>query len=378
MAFALASDIKPEIFDGFLITNNLHNKVFTEFGGVISPSSGGFIPTVKTALFLLGGHTFGEQMKFVDLFQMGSVLYRDNILADIKTAEGDPVVNKLLSLSETALNHLMNGEAVAYEYSPDFPASRLATELAWEDLVLCETTARGLKELLAWPEYGGKLIEELNMNRNIQPGYRALFYGPSGTGKTLTAALLGKRTGKPVYRVDISQMVSKYIGETQKNLEKIFRIAEERDWILFFDEADALFGKRTNVANSNDRAANMETAYLLQRIEVCTNIVILASNLKKNLDEAFTRRFQSIVSFPVPESAQRQRLWEGVFTDDVVLDEEIDFSSLAAAYDLSGGAIVNVARYATLMALSNDTVFISKESILEGVRREYAKQGKTM
>ncbi|MCP3921051.1 MAG: ATP-binding protein [Desulfobacterales bacterium] len=232
--------------------------------------------------------------------------------------------------------------------------------------------------LLAWQEHGQKLIDDLNMKRTIQPGYRALFYGPSGTGKTITASLIGKKTGMPVYRVDISQMVSKYIGETEKNLEKIFNAAEEHNWILFFDEADALFGKRTSIGTSNDKHANQETAYLLQRIETCTNIVILATNLKKNLDEAFTRRFQSIIYFPVPDKKERKRLWEGVFTEDVVLDDEINLEEVAQKYDIAGGSIVNVARFSTLMALSGDTAFISKDSLMEGIKREHAKLGRTI
>lgn len=250
--------------------------------------------------------------------------------------------------------------------------------MEWGDLVLGEATEKNLSELLAWPDHGQKLIEDLNMKRTIQPGYRALFYGPSGTGKTITAALIGKKTGLPVYRVDISQMVSKYIGETEKNLEKIFNTAEEHNWILFFDEADALFGKRTSIGTSNDKYANQETAYLLQRIETCTNIVILATNLKKNLDEAFTRRFQSIIHFPVPDSKERLRLWQGVFTEDVVLDDEINLEEIAEKFDIAGGSIVNVARYSTLMALSRNTAFISRDFLMEGIKREHAKLGRTI
>src|SRR5204863_2251929 len=134
--------------------------------------------------------------------------------------------------------------------------------------------------------------------------------GPPGTGKTLTAGLLGKEFNKDVYRVDLSQIVSKYIGETEKNLSKIFDRAEHKDWILFFDEADALFGKRTNVQSSHDKYANQEVSYLLQRVEDYAGLLILSSNFKNNLDDAFIRRFHEVVHFPLPDARQRLILWE--------------------------------------------------------------------
>ncbi len=134
----------------------------------------------------------------------------------------------------------------------------------------------------------------------IKPGYRVLFYGPSGTGKTLTAALLGKQYGKDLYRIDLSQIVSTFIGETEKNLERVLKRSETKSWIPFFDEADALFGKRTNVQSAHDKYANQEVSYLLQRVEDYPGLLILASNFKNNLDDAFIRRFHSLVHFPCP------------------------------------------------------------------------------
>ena len=144
------------------------------------------------------------------------------------------------------------------------------------------------------------MLIEWQLNRYVSGGYRVLFHGPPGTGKSMTVRLLGKNSGRDVFRVDLSQVVSKYIGETEKNLSRIFDKAELRDWILFFDEADALFGKRTDIKDAHDRFANQEISFLLQRIEDFSGLVILATNLKSNLDEAFLRRFQSVVYFNVP------------------------------------------------------------------------------
>jgi hypothetical protein len=375
---ALTPEVQPELLDVLLIRNGIYEKTFSEFGGVATGSFNGFIPTLKTALFVLGGPRLSDQMKYAALLDKTGKLFTARILKELKTEEGNPALQAPLKLNDSALSFILTGEDVRYEYGADFPARELTTLMDWEDLVLHESTALQLQEILLWPEWGSKLLGDLEMARNIQPGYRALFYGPSGTGKTLTAALLGKKVNKPVYRIDLSQLVSKYIGETEKNLEKIFTAAENRDWILFFDEADALFGKRTAIGSSNDRFANQETSYLLQRIELCNNIVILATNLKTNLDEAYTRRFQSIVYFPIPTEEERLRLWQGAFSHHVSFDEAIDFEAIAKKYDISGGSIVNVVRYATLRAVARGTLEISQDDLMDGVKREYAKLGRTV
>lgn len=375
---ALAPQLQPELLDVFLVRNDFYMKTYSEFGGVTNRSFNGFLPTLKTALFLLGGASLGEQLKYISLFEKNAKLFSSGILKQMAPEEGSPVYQSNLVLSDSALSQILTGQDIRYEFSAEFPARELTTLMEWEDLVLNESTMVQLKELLVWPEYGQRLLEDLEMAKNIQPGYRALFYGPSGTGKTLTAALIGKKVNKPVYRVDLSQLVSKYIGETEKNLEKIFSAAENRDWILFFDEADALFGKRTGISNANDRFANQETAYLLQRIEFCKNLVILATNLKTNMDEAFTRRFQSVVYFPIPSEEDRLRLWQMALSDQVFMEKAIDLREIAKKYDIAGGSIVNVVRYATLMAVAGGTVVITYDNLMDGIRREYAKLGRTL
>lgn len=145
-----------------------------------------------------------------------------------------------------------------------------------------------IKEIETWLKYNDRLLEIWNLKGKIKPGYRVLFHGPPGTGKTLTACLLGKYTNRNVYRIDLSVVVSKYIGETEKNLSRLFDKADKKEWILFFDEADALFGKRTNVSDSHDKYANQEVSYLLQRIESHEGLIILASNMKSNLDTSLS------------------------------------------------------------------------------------------
>jgi SpoVK/Ycf46/Vps4 family AAA+-type ATPase len=182
-----------------------------------------------------------------------------------------------------------------------------------------------------------------------------------------------------VYRIDLSMVVSKYIGETEKNLANVFDQAQHKNWILFFDEADALFGKRTQASSSNDRHANQEISYLLQRVEDYPGIVILATNLKANIDGAFARRFQSLVYFPLPDVMLRQRLWENTLKGKTGnLANGVDLAQLAGEYELSGGAIANVVRYGAINALQMDRDTINREDLVKGVTRELRKEGKTV
>jgi SpoVK/Ycf46/Vps4 family AAA+-type ATPase len=194
----------------------------------------------------------------------------------------------------------------------------------------------------------------------------------------MTACLLGKDTGRDVYRIDLSLVVSKYIGETEKNLSNIFDQAENKQWILFFDEADALFGKRTSVSDAHDRYANQEVSYLLQRIEDYAGLVLLASNQKENMDEAFTRRFDNIINFSLPRPDQRLRIWEQAFAEKSSLAEDVSLKEIAKGYELSGGAIMNAVGYASLMTLKKNSNEISKADLMAGVKKEYQKEGRTI
>jgi SpoVK/Ycf46/Vps4 family AAA+-type ATPase len=181
-----------------------------------------------------------------------------------------------------------------------------------------------------------------------------------------------------VYRIDLSMVVSKYIGETEKNLAGVFDMAENKHWILFFDEADALFGKRTNTSDAHDRHANQEVSYLLQRIEDFPGLVILATNFKSNIDEAFARRFQLTVNFQKPDYEQRLRLWKNAFTPPCELAAEVNLEKLAYEHELTGAAIMNVLRYCSLRALERNATLITLPDILLGIRKEMQKEGKNV
>jgi SpoVK/Ycf46/Vps4 family AAA+-type ATPase len=203
-----------------------------------------------------------------------------------------------------------------------------------------------------------------------------LFYGLPGTGKSLTATLIGQETNHPVYRIDLSSIVSKYIGETQKNLAKIFDRGELNNWILFFDECDAILGSRSNNGSANERGGNQEIAYLLQRIECYKGVILLATNLKENIDDAFLRRFEVSIQFTIPDIPTRIRLWTTIFSNNYSIPDDW-IHNLATTYKLGGGALVNVLRFVALykQQTSNN---LSLDIILEGIRREYNKSGQTL
>jgi hypothetical protein len=376
MMLALAPDLNPSALDIFYTQNRTLDRPFTEFGGIRGRRHVGFIPTIETAFFLLAGGDLKLRLKSAPLFEHLHAFHRSHILdIDFKN-QSEPFASAPLRLHQDVLDMLLLGYEREPEMSVDFPARRIETRMNWEDLVLSSQTRCQLKELRAWLYHGDTLLNHWRMEKYLKPGYRCLFYGPPGTGKTLTACLLGKRLNRSVFRIDLSRLVSKYVGETEKNLEKIFHRAAQRNWILFFDEADALFGKRTEVIDAQDRYANQETAFLLQRLEDCPNTVILASNLKTNIDEAFTRRFQSTVYFPIPAKTERLKLWQQGLGPIPHLESSVDLEQIAQKYELAGGAIINIIRYCALMAVECNSAAISHDDLLLGINREFKKEGR--
>jgi ATP-dependent 26S proteasome regulatory subunit len=247
----------------------------------------------------------------------------------------------------------------------------------WQDVVLPEEEMSILKEIVSTIRGRARVLDEWGLGKKLvpNPGISVLFAGPPGTGKTLSAQVIAAELGLDLYRVDLSTVVSKYIGETEKNLERIFSQAANSNTILFFDEADSIFGKRSEVKDAHDRYANIEVSYLLQRIETYDGVVILASNLRSNLDEAFIRRLQFIVDFPFPDEIQRLSIWRVLFPPGVPRIEPLDFESLASRFRLSGGNIRNVIVNAAFAAASEDTG-VANRHLIHAVRREMQKMGR--
>ncbi|HET9398482.1 MAG TPA: ATP-binding protein, partial [Sphingomicrobium sp.] len=305
LVLALVPHLRPRLLDVFHTRNTTFDRCFTEFGGVRGGPDGDFHPTAETLAFILGGDSIVARLHVVALISPDRKLARNNILHAVQTRPDEDPMKAPLRLPPDMLSTLLLGEASGPAFGAHFPAQRIETTLEWNDLVLHPGTRAQIGEIEAWIAHGQTLMDGWGMKRMLRPGYRCLFYGPPGTGKTMTAMLIGKTTGRPVYRIDLSLVVSKYIGETEKNLARVFDGAQSRGWILFFDEADALFGKRGESKDAHDRYANQEVSFLLQRIETFDGIAILASNLRDNIDQAFARRFETIIHFPVPRPEER-------------------------------------------------------------------------
>jgi hypothetical protein len=377
LMLALAPHIKPHLLDVFYTINQGSQRGFTEFGGIKGQNHGGFLPTGETAAFLLAGDNLANRFQLLEIFGEDHFFRKFNIIRLVPPGADEPLLSGMITLSTEYLNYFTRA-SYQPDYSMNFPAKRITTDQNWEDLVIDGATRADIEEINCWIRHGETLMNSWGMNKKLKPGFRALFYGPPGTGKTLTATLLGKQNNMDVYRIDLSMVVSKYIGETEKNLAVIFDQAENKNWILFFDEADALFGKRTQTSSSNDRYANQEVSYLLQRVEDFSGVTILASNLRANIDEAFSRRIQSMVYFSMPAFDQRLILWKKSFPENTTLEENVNLKKIAADYEMAGGAIINVTRYASLMALNRGDTIIMNADIMTGIRKELAKDGKTM
>ena len=375
---ALVPHLSPEFFNNIIAEYLPNGGDFPEFGGVKGKNHRGILPTGETALYILAGRDIGKRIEVAKLFDEEHLFSKKNVLNIEPVPAGEPKMSGRLVLDDEYVDLFTSGKVSRPKLSSDFPAQRITTNQDWNDLVLKEKTLEEIKELETWLNYNEQLMSDWGMRDKIKPGFRVLFYGPSGTGKTMTTCLLGKYTGRDVYRVDLSMVISKYIGETEKNLSGLFNKAEHKNWILFFDEADSLFGKRTNVRDAHDKYANQEVSYLLQRIEAHNGLVILASNMKGNIDSAFTRRFNAFVEFDPPAHAERLKLWQIYMPKSNKVHKDVRLEELAKNYELTGANIVNCIHYAGLLSIEKGNSMLNKETLLAGIRKEYKKEGRIL
>jgi hypothetical protein len=258
-------------------------------------------------------------------------------------------------------------------------ARKITPRFQWGDIVLPQDQVAILHEIVSTVRERPLVMDTWGVGRKLASsnGVTILFAGPPGTGKTMAAEVIASELGLDLYKIDLSTIVSKYIGETEKNLERIFGEAQSSNAILFFDEADAIFGKRSEVKDAHDRYANIEVSYLLQRMEAYDGVTILATNLRANLDDAFTRRLQHAVDFPFPEEEYRLRIWQTLFPPDVPRQPDLDFAPLAKRFKLAGGNIRNIIVGAAFLAAA-DGGSVTMNHLLHGTRREMQKMGRLM
>lgn len=373
---ALTPHILPDFFLNCIAESYPAGTDLPQFGGVKGKQHRGILPTGETVQFVIGGNNIESRIECIHFFTSTGRFEMDKILYLEPVAQGEPLLSGKILLYPETLYLVTTGIIPPPKMSSQFPAEKLETKLSWEDLILNDTTSEEITELGNWLKYNNTFLEEWDMKNRVKAGYRVLFHGVPGTGKTLTATLLGKYTKRDVYRIDLSTVVSKYIGETEKNLSNLFDKAAHKDWILFFDEADAIFGKRTNVRDAHDKYANQEVSYLLQRVESHPGLVILATNFKDNIDDAFIRRFQSICEFHMPSTIERLQLWNLNLPKKLKIDSDININEIAEKYELSGSNITNIIQYCSLKVLSLKSDVLTSKILKEGIKKEYLKENR--
>ena len=283
------------------------------------------------------------------------------------------------TLEQGALDGAMLAQAARLQVArdPGTLARKLAPLHVWKDLVLPADTLAQLKEICRQARYRHVVFDDWGFDRKLSlgKGLSALFSGPPGTGKTMAVEVIANDLGLELFKIDLSQVVSKYIGETEKSIDRLFAEARAGNAILFFDECDALFGKRTTVQDAHDRYANIEVAYLLQKLDEHEGVSILATNLRQNLDVAFTRRLGFIVDFPFPDEASRRRLWESIWPPKLPRSKDLDLAFMATQFKLPGGAVKNIAVAAAFLAAEQGGD-VKTEHLLWAARREIEKSGR--
>lgn len=377
LILALTPYINTGLLDKLLLKDPSTDRINPLVGGMQAKYGRLFLPTIETFFFLAAGKDLHKRFMLMHLFEQDARLFKGRLL-DFSETKGDVIFNtRLITPTKECLTWCTTGTRYVPPFNNEFPAKEISTSLEWDDLILAPSTKLRLQELLNWLQFKGVLYQS-EYGKHLKPGYRVLFYGSPGTGKSLTASLLGKLTGLPVFRIDLSKIVSKFIGETEKNLARVFDQAEHANWILFFDEADALFGSRTQTSSSNDRYANQEVSYLLQRIEEYPGMVVLASNFKNNIDNAFARRFNEMIHFPLPDVEERKILWGSILPDNVTLENGLTPDVLAKTYKLSGAQINNVISKIAIQNIASNAAAITHSDVRNAVAVELAKEGKTL
>jgi hypothetical protein len=331
-------------------------------------------PTHETALFLAAHGNLTARIQLAQVFEPGHVFYRLSVLDTSSAEPGAPVFSAAYSTATSWRDLFLYGTYRAPRFSPHFPAHLLETPLNWDDLIVTDFTRDKINEAQQSIQAADTLRQAWKLNGIIPQGYRLLLHGDSGQGKTLTATLFGKMLGREVYRIDVSAVASKWVGETMQRLDALFRTAEHKDWILFFDEGDALLQQRSDAGNDSGRYGNMDAAFLLQRIEGFNGIIIVATNLMQNIDRGFIRRFQSTILFKSLDSELQARVWERFWPHN-----QVQFPTLPNAghlylnFPLSPAAICHVIRRASTYAFTNSLSHFPADVFERFVKDEHLK-----
>ena len=369
LLLAIAQYIIPELFIKLKSDNNFYNLV----------------PDLKTGQFHASGETFLKLVASTSLVNkittqhyLGAehLFYTKGVISLGQVETGVSENFGTLIINPTYKDLFMFNEFRIPRFSAEFPANLLETTMNWDDLVLNPHLKTRLAEMRDSLGNKPKLQADPRLAKHAKKGYHCVFQGPSGTGKTLAAKLLGKYLNRKAFGVDLSMIISKYIGDTSKHLASLFNMAEDKGWILFFDEGDVLFGKRADTAKNDDsgtRNSNEVVAFLLQRIEAYKGLVIISTNLYKNMDAAFARRFELTLNFDILEKPLAVQFWQDNMPQNATLDKRLDLYKLVSDYPLTQAQIVSVIGRAWLMALNRNEELLKIDDLTLCIKDELIK-----
>jgi hypothetical protein len=334
------------------------------------------LPTAETALFVLAGDDFLKRAELSHCFDPDHLFYKESVLDLGTVTTGESSYNGVISITPFFRDLFLYGQSKPPRFSAAFPAELISSKLDWPDMILNPDTAEMLDEAKAFVLDYHTMSRELNLWKHSRPGCRLLFFGESGTGKTLAATLLGKELKRDVYRVDLSAVVSKYVGETSQRLEALLTTAERKNWVLFFDEGDALFGQRSNAGDehtSTSHYANQEIAFLLQRIEHFDGIIIVATNLVKNIDDAFIRRFEVSVNFRIPDAERQVMVWQRNLSPLLPLANEALLPGLIKNYSLAPASIIKIIQRMYILSRKKQLSQVQSSDLERCIKDEYVR-----
>jgi hypothetical protein len=368
LLLALAPHVCPQLLDLFFLRNTNYDRGFTQFGGLKGYNHAGFIPTVETALFLLAGENLEKRFQLLSLFSDHHYFQKNKILLLGSITSGEPSASRMLSVSDEYLHHFISNEMNKSVGSAIFPAQLVTTNLEWEDLVLADEIIDQVMQIRAWITHGHQLMEEWGMKKWLKPGYRAVFYGVAGTGKTLTAALLGKTAGLDVCKIDLSIFRSGHNHEIKQFISDLIDQAQRKNWILLFDLGDDSYSEKSLAVNNGYQQPQfIQLPFLLRSLENFSGVAIFIADLSTPLNKCFYSGLQSVIHFPVPSFRERKALWLQAFSKNTSLQKELHFDEIASRYEITGGAIMEVSRQAMLRALQRGDQTIQLNDLLKSL-----------
>ena len=373
LALAISPHYFPEVFERILQMRDEKGFLKPHFGGQYNAVTNQFTPTYFTALFLLSGNNLSLRGKYVAVLQKAHPLLQQQILYQGQLQnEEQQFMQSVIELDSSYYDYFTKGIPPRLDHGQHFAATLNASKLIKEDVILEETVAAQIKPI----DNYAQIIDSDFFNstpHKFKKGFIALFYGSPGTGKTLLASILANSYGLDMYHVDLSNVVSRYVGEAEKKLEIIFNRLQGKNCMLFFDEADALFGKRSEVKEAHDRYANQEVSYLLQRIEKFDGLVVLASNFKNNMDDAFLRRMDVTVNVIRPKEKSREALWNHYLPSNLTYESDQLLAYLVKEFAYTGANIRNVMKNVAIAMASENKTTISYEDMIPYLKIENDK-----